>query len=186
MHAMIFGLLHLLPCRFLADIRGTYVHPIRYTHQTSIKYSRTHTGNCLDPANLSNNYVSVNMASLTGPIYGPRKTGPMKGNCLRNPNTTGKKSPNKLMNPNTSTIIPRTGHFMKIRTTPPRKHIVPRNLCFRVKKWYVFVGPIINVNPDMNRSYISGITIQCTFPIANKAPSKNNMTPYVRTVNGDE
>jgi len=70
----------------------------------------------------------------TGPIYGPRKTDPTTGNCLKNPNTTGKKSPNRLINPNTSTMIPRIGHFIKISATPPRKHIVPRNLCFRVKK----------------------------------------------------
>jgi hypothetical protein len=70
----------------------------------------------------------------TGPIMGPRRSGPINGNCLKNPNTTGKKSPNKLMNPNNSTAIPITGYFRKMRTTPPRKHIVPRILCFRAKK----------------------------------------------------
>ena len=89
----------------------------------------------------------------TGPIYGPRRIGPMTGNCLRNPNTTGKKSPKRLMNPNNSTAMPNTGHFRKISTTPPKKHNVPRNLCFRAKKYNVLVGPMINVKPDINRSY---------------------------------
>ena len=105
--------------------------------------------------------------------------GPIKGNCLKNPKTTGKKSPNRLTKPNNSTEIPNIGHFIKIKTTPPRKHIVPRNLCFRAKKYNVFVGPMINVNPDMKRSwyqYITSVNVH-TFPIANNAPSKNSITP---------
>jgi len=77
---------------------------------------------------------TVEEGADTGPIYGPRKTGPINGNCRENPKTTGKKSPNKLIIPNTSTQIPTIGHFKNIKTTPPRKHIVPRNLCFLAKK----------------------------------------------------
>jgi len=96
----------------------------------------TYTGNCRDPATLSNAYHEpiVTQRVNTGPMYGPRRMGPMTGNCLRNPRTTGKKSPNRLMNPNTSTQIPTMGHFKKINATPPRKQNVPRILCFRVKK----------------------------------------------------
>ena len=116
----------------------------------------------------------------TGPIYGPRRIGPTTGNCLRNPNTTGKKSPNKFMNPKSSTAIPTTGHFMKINTTPPKKQNVPRSLCFRAKKYMVFVGPMIKVNPEINRSYNQlSCRATSTFPIANNAPSKNIITPWL-------
>jgi len=87
----------------------------------------------------------------TGPIYRPRNTGPITGNCLRNPNTTGKKSPKRLINPNTSTEIPINGRLKKINITPPKNNNVPRIFCFLAKKWYVFFGPIIKGNPEINR-----------------------------------
>ena len=93
------------------------------------KYSKE-----LHQGSRSKKQIKKDFRESTAPIYGPRKIGPTTGNCLKNPSTTGKKSPNKLTNPNTSTQIPTTGHFKNISTTPPKKHKVPRNLCFRVKK----------------------------------------------------
>jgi hypothetical protein len=95
----------------------------------------------------------------TDPIYGPRNTGPIMGNCLRNPKTTGKKSPKRLINPNTSTDIPINGRFTKINITPPKNNNVPRIFCFLAKKWYVFFGPIIKGNPEINRISLSGTNV---------------------------
>jgi hypothetical protein len=42
--------------------------------------------------------------------------------------------PNRFKKPNVSTIMPMNGHLRNTKSTPPRKHNVPRIFCFRAKK----------------------------------------------------
>lgn len=93
------------------------------------------------------------MTKLTGAMYGFDSIGPMIGILLRNVIITAKKSPKSCSMPMASTMNPTNDHFIKMRTIPSTKKIVPRIFVDRVKNTTVFCGPMISTTPMTNNNW---------------------------------
>lgn len=116
-----------------------------------------YTGNTLTPAILS----------TTGATAGCESRGPMNGTLLRKVTITAKKSPNNCKIPKVSIMKPMKECLIKINTIPRTNAIEPLSFAGRAKNENVFCGPIIRTKPMTNNK----------LPKANKAESKNVMTP---------
>lgn len=108
--------------------------------------------------------------SMVGAIKGWLNKSPMYGIDLRNCTIVPKKSPKRPSIPKLSMINPKNDLFIKIKSIPMQKHMVPLIFVGLLKNVIVRCGPIINIKPITNK----------IFPNAKNAESKNAIIPKMK------